>query len=103
MRRNDQMATSSEHRYRPVIDSSSDMERSSEQIAHEAALKEVEETLLNIEQAIRRADRGRKAILAAGPEHNFRLCLETVVDQLEAVRKELFQSAYFGGDQQRLI
>lgn len=97
------MTRSSDHQYRPVIDSRSDMERSPEQIAHETALHEVEETLLNIEQAIRRADRGRKAILATGPEQNFRRCLETVIDQLEAARKELFQSAYFGGDQQRLI
>jgi soluble cytochrome b562 len=94
------MATS-EQDYRPVIESRSEMERSPEQIAHEAALHEVEETLLNIEQAIRRADRGRKAIPA--DERNLRLCLDNVITQLEAARKELFQSAYFGGDQQRLI
>jgi hypothetical protein len=96
------MATS-KHDYRPVIESRSDMERSQDQIAREAALHEVEETLLNIEQAIKRADRGRKAIPSGGNEQNLRLCLDAVVDQLEAVRKELFQSAYFGGDQQRLI
>jgi hypothetical protein len=95
-------ASSDHHQYRPVIDPRSAMERSPDQIAHETAMHEVEETLLNIEQAIRRADRGRKAILA-GSEQNLRRCLETVIDQLEAVRKELFQSAYFGGDQQRLI
>jgi hypothetical protein len=89
--------------YRPVIESGSEMERSPEQIAREAALHEVEETLLNIEHAIRRADRGRKAIPTEGAEQNLRLCLDSVVDQLEAVRKELFQSAYFGGDQQRLL
>ena len=88
--------------YQPVIESRPDTERSSEQVAREAALHEVEETLLNIEQAIKRADRARKAI-PAGPEHNLRICLDRVVEQLEAVRKELFQSAYFGGDQQRLI
>lgn len=89
--------------YRPVIDSRSEMERSPEQVAREDALREVEETLLNIEQAIRRADRGRKAIPAGGGGRNLRLCLDAVVQQLEAVRKELFQSAYFGGEQQRLI
>jgi hypothetical protein len=94
---------SPDHAYRPVIDSRSEMERSPEQVAREAALHEVAETLLNIEQAIRRADRGRKAIPAEGAGHNLRLCLDSVVDQLEAVRKELFQSAYFGGEQQRLI
>ena len=92
-----------DHAYRPVIDPRSEMERSPEQVAREAALHEVEETLLNIEQAIRRADRGRKSIPAEGPGRNLRLCLDAVVDQLEAARKELFQHAYFGGDQQRLI
>jgi hypothetical protein len=96
------MATSGQE-YRPVIESRSEMERSPEQIAREAALHEVEETLLNIEQAIRRADRGRKAIPTGGTEQNLRLCLDSAVDQLEAVRKELFQSAYFGGNQQRLL
>lgn len=63
----------------------------------------MEETLLNIEQVIRRADRGRKSIPAEGAGRNFRLCLDAVVEQPESVRKELFQSAYFGGEQQRLI
>lgn len=89
--------------YRPVIDSRSEMERSPEQAARETAMHEVEETLLNIEQAIRRADRGRKSIPVEGAGHNLRLCLDSVVEQLEAVRKELFQNAYFGGEQQRLI
>ena len=89
--------------YRPVVAPNSDMDRPEEQIAHETALQEVEETLLNIEQAIHRADRGRKVIPVGGSEQNLRLCLDTAIDQLEAVRKELFQSAYFGGDQQRLI
>lgn len=79
------------------------MERAPEQIAREDAMRHVEETLLNIEQAIRRADQARKAIPAGGPNDNLRLCLDTVVRQLEAVRKELFQGAYFGGEQQRLI
>jgi soluble cytochrome b562 len=92
-----------ERAYRPVIDSRSDMERTPEQAAHEEALRHVEETLLNIEQAIRRADRGRKSIPADSAGRNLRLCLDSVVEQLEAVRKELFQGAYFGGEQQRLI
>ena len=50
------MATTSGHDYRPVIESRSDTERSPDQVAREAALHEVEETLLNIEQAIKRAD-----------------------------------------------
>jgi predicted O-methyltransferase YrrM len=88
--------------YRPVIESRSDMERTPDQVAREDALKHVEETLLNIEQAIRRADVARKSIRAGGSENNLRLCLDTAVERLEAARKELFHTAFFGGDQQRL-
>lgn len=92
-----------ENAYRPVVDPRSDMERSPEQAARELALHEVEATLLNIEQAIRRADRGRKAIPPDGAGRNLKLSLDDAVRRLEAVRKDLFQSTYFGGDQQRLI
>jgi hypothetical protein len=49
------MATSGKG-YHPVIEAGSGMERSPEQAAREAAMLEVEDTLLNIEQAIKRAD-----------------------------------------------
>jgi hypothetical protein len=91
------------HEYHPVIEPDSVSERSPEEAAHEQALHEVEQTLLNIEQAIRRADRARKTISPQGDQRNIRLSLDRVVEQLEAVRKELFQSGYFGGPQQRLI
>jgi len=91
------------HEYRPVIEPRSAAERSPEEVAREQALHEVEETLLNIEQAIRRADRGRQAISPDGSERNLRLALDHAVEQLEAIRKGLFQSGYFGGQQQRLI
>ncbi len=96
------MATS-RHEYRPVIEPRSGADRSPEEAAREQALHEVEQTLLNIEQAIRRADRGRRAISPDGNERNLRLALDQAVEQLEAARKELFQSAYFGGQQQRLM
>jgi hypothetical protein len=88
--------------YRPVIGSRPEMERTPEQVAHEEALHQVEETILNIEQAIKRADRARKAI-TGDAESNLRLALDAAATQLESVRKELFQSAYFGGGQQRLL
>ena len=88
---------------RPVIDPRSDTERSPDQVAREDALREVEETLLHIEQAIKRADRGRNAIRGDGND-NLKLSLDTAVEQLEAVRRRLFQDAYFGGEAQgRLI
>jgi hypothetical protein len=96
------MATSRQE-YRPVIETRPEGERSPQEVAREQALHEVEQTLLNIEQAIRRADAGRTAINPDGNERNLKLSLDRAVEQLEAVRKELFQNGYFGGDQQRLI
>lgn len=89
--------------YRPVIEPGSTPERSPQDVAREQAMHEVEQTLLNVEEAIRRADRGRKTISPDGNERNLRLALDRAVEQLEAVRKELFQTAYFGGQQQRLL
>jgi hypothetical protein len=97
------MAAASHNEYRPVIEPGAVAERSPEAAVREQAMHEVEQTLLNIEEVIRRADRGRKAISPNGNERNLRLSLDRAVEQLEAVRKELFQSGYFGGDQQRLI
>jgi hypothetical protein len=96
------MATS-RHEYRPVIEPQQEVERSSEEVAREQAMHELEQTLLNIEQTIQRADRGRRTISPDGNERNLRLALDRAIEQLEAVRKELFQSGYFGGHQQRLI
>lgn len=71
--------------YRPPIDPGQQpMERSPAQAAREAALAEVSATLLNVEQAVRRADRAYR-------------------ERLQATHKVLFRAAYFGGDQQRLM
>jgi hypothetical protein len=89
--------------YRPVIEPQTAAERSPSEVAREQALHEIEQTLLNIEEAIRRAHRSRKAISPEGEQRNLRLALDHAVEQLEAVRKELFQNGYFSGAQQRLI
>jgi hypothetical protein len=96
------MATA-RNEYRPLIGPRPVTERSPEEMAREQALHEVEQTLLNIEDAIRRADRGRQKISVDSNERNLRLALDRAIEQLEATRKELFQSGYFGGQQQRLI
>lgn len=96
------MATS-RHEYRPVVAPQTGAERSPSEVAREQALHEAEQTLLNIEEAIRRAHRGRKAISPDGEERNLRLALDRAVEQLEAVRRELFQNGYFSGAQQRLM
>lgn len=78
-------------------------ERSPSQVAHEAAMQEVSDTLLNIEQAIRRTERARRAVALGGREPTIEVVLAATSAQLEAARRELFQSAYFSGDQQRLL
>lgn len=89
--------------YRPIIDERSDLERSPEQVAHEAAMTEVAETLANIEAAIRRAERGRKTVATLGRDRNTELALRAAAEALQAAHHRLFQEGYFGGDQQRLI
>lgn len=90
--------------YSPVIGESDDSARlTAEQAAREAAMAEVEETLLNIEQAIRRADRAYRAVVSRAGDANLEHALSDALRQLEATRKTLFQAAYFAGDQQRLI
>ena len=76
---------------------------SPEQVAREAALREVGETLLNIETAIRRADRARREIARAGSEPNFVLALDAAIAALEATRRDLHQETYFGSAQHRLV
>jgi hypothetical protein len=78
-------------------------ERSPEQVAHEQAVREVGDTLLNIEQAIKRGQRARRSIEVTGREPDLALALGSALEDLERVRKTLFQSAYLGGDQPRLL
>lgn len=90
--------------YRPIVGDSVQANRlSAEQAAHEANMTDVEETLLNIEQAIHRADRAYRAVMTRAGSANLELALKDSLDQLEAARKALFQATYFAGDQQRLI
>jgi hypothetical protein len=96
------MATSRQE-YRLVIEPQSAAERSPSEGAREQALYEVEQTLPNIEEAIRHAHRGNQSISPDGDKRNLRPALDRTVEQLKAVRKQLFQSWFFGGHQQRLI
>lgn len=78
-------------------------ERGPEQEARETALREVSETLLNIEQAARRAKQAhRVAAMSVGCEDLARV-LGTAEEKLEAVRKDLFQGAYFNAGGPRLF
>ncbi|MFN2625342.1 MAG: hypothetical protein ABR520_04575 [Mycobacteriales bacterium] len=87
----------------PVVDPRSDLERSPEQVAHEAVMTEVAETLLNVEQAIRRAERARRTVAVSGRDPNRELALTELVTRLEELRRNFFQATYFAADQQRLL
>ena len=76
---------------------------SREQFEQEEALREVGETMLNIEQAIRRADEARKVISRGTAEPNFLLALNDAIAELEKTRRILHQQTYFGRPQQRLL
>lgn len=85
-----------------VLDEGSTSGRDPQQEAHEAAAMEVEATLLQVEQAIRRADKARRAARTAGERH-FELALTDAIHELEQSRKRLFQATYVARDQQRLL
>lgn len=88
--------------YQPV-DLRGDLERTPEQVGHETAMIEVAETLANIEQAIRRAERARRAVAVLGRERNVEIALASAVATLQTAHKGLFQDGYFSDDQQKLI
>ncbi|MEH1013448.1 hypothetical protein V6U90_10075 [Micromonospora sp. CPCC 206060] len=81
----------------------SDLDRTPEQAAREAGLREVSEALLNIEQAIKRTERAqRTAAMTVGCDDLARM-LATAARNLEAARKDLFQGAYFSADAPKLF
>lgn len=87
---------------KPLIDHSAEV-RSPKQYADEMSMGEISGTISGIEDAIRRADTARKNVSRMVDNPNLVIALNTAITQLEAIRKELFQSTYFGGDQQRMF
>lgn len=87
---------------KPLIDGSADV-RSPKQYADEMSMSEISGTISGIEDAIFRADKARKNVSRMVDNHNLVVALDSAITKLEAVRKELFQSTHFGGDQQRMF
>ncbi len=77
--------------------------RSEAQAAHELAMSEVADVLVNIEHAIVRARKAKKRLGGGPDERNAQLALADVVKDLERVRTRLQKDAYFGGDELRLV
>lgn len=77
-------------------------ERSEAQAAYEAALAEVEDTILNIESAIRRAERAESALPTENAFSSLSEALTATRRDLVAVRKRLQQAAYFAAEESGL-
>ncbi len=81
----------------------SELEKSASREAREAVLRDVADVLIAIEQAIDGAARARESAgLVTGCDDLARV-LDTAMRGLQATRKDLFQGAYFAGNQPRLV
>jgi len=78
-------------------------DRSPDQIAHEQAMAEVSDVLLNLEHTILRARKARRKLGGTSTQHNAGPALDAAVKSLELTRKRLQQDTYFSGDELRLI
>lgn len=78
-------------------------ERSAKQIAHEQALGEISDVLLNLEHTISRAKKARTRVRKAGGDNNVELALVDAITDLERSHKRLMQDTYYAGDSLRLI
>lgn len=77
--------------------------RSVAQSAHEDAMRQVSDVVLNIDQAITRARKGLKRIGDADEEGNTRLALADALKGLQDVKARLQKDAYYSGSDLRLI
>ncbi|OLL16055.1 hypothetical protein BKE56_028155 [Rhodococcus sp. M8] len=73
------------------------------QAAHEHAMSEVSDVLVNIEHTIARAKKAKKRLGDSAEEHNAQLALADALKNLERIRTRLQKDAYFGGDELRLV
>lgn len=77
--------------------------RSDSQVAHERAMSEVSDVLVNVEHSIARARKAGKRLGDGPEEHNAQLALADALKTLEQVRSRLQKDTYFGGDELRLV
>ncbi|WP_007024685.1 hypothetical protein [Saccharomonospora iraqiensis] len=77
--------------------------RTQSQAAHERAMSEVSDVLMNIENALSRAKKAKKRLGTGPEEHNAQLALNDATKTLEQARARLQKDTYFGGDDLRLM
>lgn len=82
---------------------SSQPDRSADEVARERAAGEVSDVLLNLEHTLARAKRALKAVRKDGVDRNAELALQDLISELDRSRKRLQQDTYFAGDSLRLI
>jgi hypothetical protein len=77
--------------------------RSEAQAAHERAMSEVSDVLINVEHALARAKKAKKRLGASPEESNALLALGDAIKSLEQVRTRLQKDAFFAGNEMRLV
>lgn len=78
-------------------------ERSPEQVAHEHALSEISDVMLNLEHTITRAKKALIRVRKSGGDNNVELALIDLIADLDRNHKRLMQDTYYAGDSLRLI
>lgn len=77
--------------------------RAKAQVAHERAMSEVSDVLVNVEHALARAKKAKKRLGSSTEENNAQLALGDAIKSLERVRTRLQKDTYFTGDELRLV
>lgn len=80
-----------------------DNHRSAEQAAHEGALGEISDVLLNLEHTLARAKKALVRVRKSGGDHNIELALTELIADLERNHKRFMQDTYYAGDSLRLL
>ena len=80
-----------------------DNQRSAEQIAHERALGEISDVLLNLEHTRARAKKALAVVRKGGGDNNIELALSELIADLERTHKRFMQDTYYAGASLRLI
>ncbi|AMM22850.1 hypothetical protein AX769_22225 (plasmid) [Frondihabitans sp. PAMC 28766] len=78
-------------------------DRSPQQVAHETALGEISDVILNLEHSLTRSKKALVRVRKAGGDNNVELALIDTIADLERVHKRLMQDTYYAGDSLRLI
>lgn len=78
-------------------------ERSAQQKAHEDALAEISDVLLNLEHTMTRAKKALERVRKAGGDANVELALAEMIADVQRTHKRLMQDTYYAGDAVRLI